>query len=380
MRVVLAPDSFKGSTSATRVAHAIARGWSRRRPDDDLVLLPQADGGEGTLDAIEAAIPDCTRHTVTVTGPDGVPTRADWLELPGRLVAVELAQSSGLPLMATLDPLGATTRGLGEVIRDAVTTLAPTGIRRLMVGLGGSASTDGGTGALTALGARFLDFGGRELPDGGGHLNTLRAIDLSAVNDVAERIVLLTDVDAPLTGPHGAAFVFGPQKGADHGQVELLDHALDRLSQFLRGDPSRPGAGAAGGTGYGLATALGAELLPGGRFIAELTGLPEAIRDADVVITGEGRFDRTSLSGKVVGGVIELAEGKRTIIVAGVVEAGMPTTFQPLSLAELAGSPEASLADPEGWLEVAGEILAQGFTRSPGTPPHYDSEWASRKS
>lgn len=369
--VLIAPDSFKGSLPADAVATAIAAGWHELRPSDDLRLLPQADGGEGTLTAIESATPGSTRHRVSsVTAPDGRPTDASWLELPGGVAVVELAESSGLPLMAVPDALGATTRGLGEVIRAAIDS----GIRSLVIALGGSASTDGGAGALQALGLRLLQADGSEVRSGGGGLALVRNVDdRDLIRPPPGGVTLLTDVTAPLLGPTGAAAVFGPQKGATPDDVHQLESALARFSALWGGDNNRPGAGAAGGTAYGFLAAWNAAVEPGANWIASATGLPAAIAAADVVVTGEGRFDSTSLGGKVVGNLIRLADGSRVGVVAGSV-AIKPEGVWSLGLVELAGSSDAALAEPERWLRQAGRVAARSFAQSALT------EWASRKS
>ena len=358
MRVIVAPDSFKGTVSARHAAVALARGWSAVRPEDELALLPLADGGEGTVDAFAAASPDAQLRVIRVTGPDGRAVDASWLLLPDGTAVAELAESSGLPLMAAHDPLGSSTIGLGEVLTDALAA----GAQRIVVGLGGSASTDGGTGVLRALGARFLSPDGRELPPGGGALLDLAEVDLRRLPEPpAGGVTLLCDVTAPLLGPAGAAHVFGPQKGATPEQVTLLDEALARLAKLLAGTPEAPGMGAAGGTAYGLAAAWGATIAPGARTVAELAGLPAALTGSDLVLTGEGRFDRTSLTGKVVGGVVELAAtaGVPVGIVAGSIAGEMPASVRlATSLVEVAGSVESALAEPERWLEEAGRVLA----------------------
>jgi glycerate kinase len=358
MRVTLAPDSLKGTVSARHAAVALARGWSETRPDDELVLLPLADGGEGTVDAFAAASPDALLHTTQVTGPDGRDVEASWLLLPDGTAVTELAESSGLPLMAAADPIGASTVGLGELLAAALDA----GAGRVVIGLGGSASTDGGAGALQALGARFLGPDGAPLPPGGGPLLDLAEVDLSGLRQPPPGgVTLLCDVTAPLLGPAGAAHIFGPQKGAAPDQVALLDDALARLAALLPGSPDAPGMGAAGGTAYGLAAAWGAVLAPGARTVAELAGLPAALAESDLVLTGEGRFDHTSLTGKVVGGVIELAAtaGVPVGIVAGSLAGEPPASVRfAASLTELAGSVESALASPERWLEAAGRELA----------------------
>ena len=336
MRVVIAPDSFKGSLDARSAAEAIRDGWRSIRPDDDLTLLPQADGGEGTVDAVAAAIPGAVRQQVgDVTGPDGRPTPGEWLELPDGTAVVELAQSSGIGLMSALDPLGATTRGLGEVIAAALRA----GATSLVIGLGGSASTDGGEGALDAL-------TGIEPPPLG--------------------VTLLTDVTAPLLGPTGAAAVFGPQKGATPADIVVLEERLRDWAAGFDADPMTPGAGAAGGTAFGFLAAWNATIEPGAPAIATLTNLSKHLKQADVLITGEGSFDDTSYTGKVVGHALELAQARdvaRIVAIAGQFTTkphlpdGRPVAS--ISLSVLAGSTEAALADPTRWLISAGQKAAE---------------------
>ena len=355
LTVVIAPDSFKGSLPARLVADAIAEGWRSVRPDDALVLMPQADGGEGTLDAVEAAVPGARRRSAgLVTGPDGRPTPGEWLELPDGTAVTELAQCSGLPLMPELDALGATTRGLGEVIRSALDS----GATSVVIGLGGSASTDGGAGALAALGMEFLDEQSEPVLDGGGHLGQIIRIDRSALlPPPAGGVTLLTDVTAPLLGTTGAAAVFGPQKGATQAQVGELDEALGHFSRLLGGEPGAPGSGAAGGAGYGFAVAWGARIEPGADYLMRLSDLPAAIADADLVITGEGRFDDQSLGGKLVGQLIALAGEGRTAVIAGQVTA--TANVWSASLSEIAGSSAAAMADTAAWLREAARSAAR---------------------
>ncbi|HEY0261121.1 MAG TPA: glycerate kinase [Lacisediminihabitans sp.] len=365
LSVVVAPDSFKGSLGAAGVAAAIAAGWSSVRPGDTIRLLPQADGGEGTLETIEAAVPGSVRHEIgPVTGPDGRPTPGVWLELPDGTAVVELAQMSGLPLMDRPDPLGATTFGLGEVIRSAVTA----GVRRLLVGLGGSASTDGGAGALAALGLRLAD--GSDLPPGGAALADLTGLDRSGLlAPPPDGVVLLTDVSAPLLGPGGAAAVFAPQKGADRAQVGLLEAALARFATLLGDGASIPGSGAAGGAGYGFLAAWGARVEPGAGYLATITGLDEAIVSSDLLLTGEGRFDATSTGGKLVGELIRMAGDRhvRLGLVAGQIAARpvAPDGTEPWSVAlsDLAGSVDSAVGEPARWLFEAGRRAARELPR-----------------
>ncbi|MER5766312.1 glycerate kinase [Streptomyces sp. NPDC001985] len=316
MRVVIAPDSFKGSLTATSVCAAIETGVRRALPDADVVRVPMADGGEGTLDCILGATGG-EEIGLTVSGPLGWPVRARYgLAADGRSAVVELAAASGLPLLAgATDALRADTTGTGELIADAVRR----GAREVLVCIGGSASTDGGTGLLRALGARFEDAAGDELPPGGGALAGLARVDAGGVGDAVRqtRFRIACDVTNPLVGPEGAAAVFGPQKGATPDQVRQLDRALTRFGDVLAGQfgvrvHELPGAGAAGGTCGGMVAVLGAEPVRGCELVAETVGLPAALTGADLVITGEGRLDRQSAAGKVVSMVARLA-GERGV-------------------------------------------------------------------
>jgi glycerate 2-kinase len=363
MRVVAAPDSFKGSIGAAAAAAAVAAGWRQVRPADVVVELPLADGGEGTMAVLAAATPASRWHTAQVSGPGEAPMVAAWLELAGNGAVIELAAAAGLPLLRDLIPLTAHSYGVGELIGLALDA----GMRHIDVALGGSACTDGGTGALAALGARFLDAGGRELPRGGGALRGLAAVDLTGLRPPPPGGVgCLTDVRAPLLGPGGAAAVFGPQKGARPPDIAVLEAGLARLASLLGGDPEAPGAGAAGGCGYGLAAAWGAALLPGAAQIAAIAGLPDALASADLVITGEGQYDPTSLAGKVVGAVLAASMAARVpaAIVAGRVAEPPPAGVSALDLTTLAGSREAATREPARWLTVAGRRLAAGAGRA----------------
>jgi glycerate kinase len=359
VRVVIAPDSFKGSLAAAGAAAALAAGWQAARPADEVLAVPLADGGEGTLDVLAAAIPGARWQQARVTGPAGQPVDCPWLDLPDGSAAVELAAASGLPLLSRPDPLGAHTIGLGEVIAAALAA----GARQVTIALGGSASTDGGTGALAALGARFLDADGRPLPAGGGALHDLAAVDLTGLRPPPPGgVSCLSDVRAPLLGPAGAAAVFGPQKGASPAQVALLDEGLARLAGLLGGDPAAPGAGAAGGTGYGLAAGWSALITPGAPQLCRMAGLDRALAGAGLVITGEGRYDGTSGTGKVAGTVFAAAAaaGVPAALVAGQVTARPPAAVRfVVSLTELAGGVPQALADPARYLRLAGQQLAR---------------------
>ncbi|MFJ9444699.1 glycerate kinase [Kitasatospora sp. NPDC101235] len=353
MRVVLAPDSFKGTVTATDAARALADGWRSVRPDDELIARPMADGGEGTLAAVAAALPGTTEHDVSgCTGPDGRPVTGRYALLPDGTALVELAVASGLPLMSRPAPLTATTRGTGETVAAALDA----GVRRLTVALGGSASTDGGTGLLAALGLRLTDAEGRELSDGGGALLRAHRVDATGLRPAPPGgVVLLTDVTNPLLGPDGAAAVYGPQKGADPSEVALLDQGLSRLAALLGADPDQAGSGAAGGTAYGLTAAWDAVIRPGAAAVADLLHLDQDIATADLVITGEGRYDATSLRGKAVGEV--LARAARAGVPARIV-AGESADDRALTLSALAGNPASAREHAQKWLVRAGARLA----------------------
>lgn len=368
MRIVIAPDSFKGSASAVQVAEAIADGWREVRPGDDLVELPMADGGEGTLDAFLLAVPDARRMRVEVVGPDGEELEASWVllpatpELPGGTGVVELAETSGLPLMARLDPLGAHTLGFGQAIEDALGR----GVSRLLLGIGGSASTDGGSGALVALGARLLDDDGDPVQLGGGSLSDVARVDLSELLPPPPGgALVLSDVTNPLLGPAGAARVFGEQKGAGADERDLLDAALAHWADAVRAagrtmDPAMPGGGAAGGTGFGL-VAWGARIVSGASAIADAVGLDAALVDADLVITGEGRYDAQTDGGKAPAIVATRARaaGVPVALVAGAITASTAGIRTAASLTELAGDSRDAIARPLFWLQAAGRRLAE---------------------
>lgn len=366
--VVLAPDSFKGSIGAAAAAAALRAGWASVDPASALVPRPMADGGEGTLEAFAAAVPGARRMPVSVTGPHGGEVEASWLLLPATADApagtavVELASTSGIELLGSpprLRPLDADTRGFGQAIAAALAH----GVSRLVLGIGSSASTDGGTGMLSALGARFSDASGRPIPAGGRGLDVLASADLSGLPPLpAGGLRVLTDVTNPLRGPRGAAAVFGPQKGADPEQVVALDAGLGKLAAVVHVDPATPGAGAAGGTGFGL-LAWGAELVPGADAVAELIGLRAALAEASLVITGEGSFDGQSAAGKAPDAVRALAAeaGVPVALVAGRIgaDAGAAGFAATLSLTELAGSAGAAMREPARWLFAAGAELAR---------------------
>lgn len=323
MKLVIAPDSFKESLSARAVAEAIAAGWARVYPDAELLLCPMADGGEGTVDALLSATGGKLQQT-RVSGPLGDPVEAHWGLLPDAQAIIEMAEASGLHRVepGRRDVLAASSHGTGELIRAALDA----GVRRIVLGLGGSATNDGGAGLLAALGVRFLDREGQELPLGGAALARLSQIDLTGLDTrlAQVEVMVAADVDNPLCGPRGASAVFGPQKGASPEQVAQLDEALGHYADAMAatlGEDLRdfPGVGAAGGLGFAARAVLRAGFRPGVELVAELSGLVEAMQGADLVITGEGRLDGQSLHGKTPVGVARLARtaGVPVIALAG---------------------------------------------------------------
>ncbi|MFP5402000.1 MAG: glycerate kinase [Gammaproteobacteria bacterium] len=324
MKIVIAPDSYKESLSALEVAQAVASGFRQVFPDAEYVLVPVADGGEGTVDAMVAATGG-RREAVAVSGPLGARVEAFYgLTGDGETAVIEMAAASGLALVppAQRNPLRTSSRGTGELIRAALDA----GARRFILGIGGSATNDGGAGMVQALGARLLDAEGRELDGSGGDLARLDRIDVSALDArLAEcRIEVACDVDNPLTGPRGASAVFGPQKGATPEMVQVLDANLARLARIVERDlgvavDQVPGAGAAGGMGAAMLAFFGATLKPGIEIVTAAVDLDTHVRDADLVITGEGRIDFQTVHGKTPIGVACVAKrhGKPVIGIAG---------------------------------------------------------------
>lgn len=321
MKVVIAPDSFKESLSAAEVASAIAAGLREVWPHAELLCRPMADGGEGTVDALLAATGGEYRES-RVRGPLGAPLLAHWGWLPAeRCALIEMAAASGLHRVppAERDVLRACSHGTGELIRAALDA----GAVRIVLGLGGSATNDGGSGMLRALGVHLEDAAGRPLPPGGAALAQLARIDASGLDPrlAGVAVEVACDVDNPLCGPRGASAVFGPQKGADAAQVAQLDAALARFADCCatalgRDERERPGSGAAGGMGFAARTFLQASFRPGIELVAEVAGLEAALAGADLAITGEGRLDRQTLHGKTPLGVAALARRHGVPVVA----------------------------------------------------------------
>lgn len=324
MKIVIAPDSFKESLSALEVAEAIEKGFKRVIPGAEYVKVPMADGGEGTVQSLV----DATGGEIiskTVTGPLGEPVTAFFGILGNKTTAViEMAAASGLHLVPgeKRNPLVTTTRGTGELIAAALDQ----GVNHIIIGIGGSATNDGGAGMAKALGALLLDEDGKEIGEGGGALRNLASIRLSELDPrlANTKIEVACDVDNPLTGEKGASAIFGPQKGATPEMVLQLDHNLGHFAAIIERDLGKtihdvPGAGAAGGLGGGLLAFLPSELKRGVEIVIEATGLSQIVADADLVITGEGRIDGQTIFGKTPVGVAKTAKkyGVPVIAIAG---------------------------------------------------------------
>ncbi|MBU7600574.1 glycerate kinase [Streptomyces sp. P38-E01] len=369
-RVLIAADKFKGSLTAVQVAEHVTAGLHGIRPDLVVEALPVADGGDGTVAAAVAG--GFERREARVTDPLGAPVNASWA-LRGETAIVEMAEASGLQLLprGTFAPLTATTRGTGELLLAALEA----GARTIVLGVGGSATNDGGAGMLQALGADLLDADGEPVGPGGGPLAGLARADLSGLDPrlAGVEIILACDVDNPLTGPHGAAAVYGPQKGATAADVATLDAALDRFAQVLaeavgpraRECASAPGAGAAGGIGYAALVGLKAAFRPGIEVLLDVLDFDAALARADLVITGEGSMDAQTLHGKAPAGVAAAARAanKRVVAVCGrlaieeeaVRAAGIEAVY---ALSELEPDPARSMAQAGPLLERAAAALA----------------------
>ena len=334
MKVVLAPDKFAGTLSAADAARAMADGWRRARPRDQLVLVPMADGGEGTIDVVETAFAQAgrvERVEIEVADARGRAVRAAWLALPDGRALVEAAQACGLSRLRPedRDPLLTTSYGVGQLLAAA----AGAGRREIVVGLGGSATVDGGGGMATALGHRLRRADGNGVKVGGRFLTDLDRIE--AGHPLPARVVVASDVTSPLLGPAGAVATFAPQKGASEEDLPVLEAALTRLADVaerdLDGGPWRdlPGAGAAGGLGFGLAAFCGARLESGAAAVAGLVGLDRALAGAAAAVTGEGSLDRQTDAGKVPAFVAARARehGAAALAVAGRVEDGAQAGF-----------------------------------------------------
>lgn len=357
MKIIVAPTAFKGSLTPRRAAALIARALRRLDPAAGLVELPLADGGDGTLEVLCSVQP----HRIlskTVLGPRGIPIRARFALLRDRTAVIEMAEASGLKHVPPKrrNPRRTSSRGTGQLIRGAFEA----GAKHILLGVGGSATVDGGAGALQELGIRFLDRRGRDIAPVGGSLPDIRGM-VSERSIPFDRITVLCDVKNPLVGPTGAAAVFGPQKGATSADVRFLDHALRHFAALLKRATGHsvgtiPGGGAAGGLAAGFA-AFGARLVEGGPFILNLLDFEDHLKGADLVITGEGRVDRTTTQGKVIGTLCRTA--CRAHVPVGVLCGSATVTARSLgadalaSLTEIAPSQKEAIKHPARFMKPA---------------------------
>ncbi|WP_241996089.1 glycerate kinase [Kribbella antiqua] len=371
--MVVASDKFKGTLTSAEVAAAVTSGVRRVHPDAIVDAVPVADGGDGTLAAAVAAGFDLV--PVTVSGPTGEPVRSGFARR-GEVAVVELADASGLIRLpgGIPAPMTATSYGTGELIAAAIDA----GCTRVILGVGGSASTEGGAGLVRALGARLYDANGAELTEGGAALSALATVELTELTErlAGVEVVVACDVDNPLTGPSGAAATYGPQKGASPAQVEELDTALTNWADLVaraRREPAgaaadlrhAPGAGAAGGVGFAALALLGAQLRPGIELVLDLVGFHQQLAGADLVVTGEGALDEQTLHGKAVAGVAAAAAeagipvvavcGTNRLDVARLEQAGVLAAY---ALTDLEPDVRRCIADPVPLLRQLGEQLA----------------------
>ena len=359
-RVLVCVDSFRGSIDSLAAAQSIAAGWSAIRPADEIETLAFADGGEGTLDAVHRATPGSRVQSVIDQDSN---REISFLAISKEIALVELAAICGLGVEGSADPQGASSYRLGLGIRQAIAM----GHQIIWVGLGGSASSDGGAGAMQALGAKLLRADGSPIEKGNRGLSELTTIDLGEVlipDNVS--LILLTDVENPLLGPSGAVRVYSKQKGATESDFAQMEANLQKLSNVLKEiNSDLPGSGAAGGTAFGL-MALGGQITSGARHIAQLIGLESKIQLADLVITGEGSFDSQTKDGKAVAIVAELssAKSKTCYLVAGQIKGDVSSFAGSVAISELAPSIESSMQSAPTWLKKAGEKLAGQFKTS----------------
>jgi glycerate 2-kinase len=369
MKVIVAPNSFKGSVTASQAAAAIARGVRQAWPDAEVVEIPVADGGEGTVEALVSARKGAYRSE-EVEGPLGDPVEATYGLIDDRRTGVvELASASGLTLIpnARRDPRQTSTYGFGQLL-DAVRKQR---VMSIIAGIGGSATNDGGAGMAQALGYRLLDAGGRHLPRGGAALAQLERIDASGFDPAWRSVTVMvaSDVTNLLTGPMGASYIYGPQKGADEKAVRELDQALAHLAEIIERDLGKrvadiPGAGAAGGAGAGLIAFLDARLVPGASLVVEASGFDAALIGAGLVITGEGRVDAQTAFGKAPGEVAKRAHaaGIPTLLLAGSRGPGWESL---ISIGVTSVVTLAQEGDPQGHnLQVLMRDAAQELTRA----------------
>jgi glycerate 2-kinase len=375
--VLIAADKFKGSLTAAQVADAVGEGVRRVRPDAQVESVPVADGGDGTVAAALAA--GFEHVPVVASGPTGEPVQTGFARRAD-LAVVEMADAAGLVRLPGGEPapLTASSRGLGDVVAAAVAA----GCRTIVLGIGGSASTDGGAGLLAGLGARLLDADGMQVADGGAALTSIAAVDLAPLHELMDGIgvVLASDVDNPLTGRSGAAAVYGPQKGATAEQVRELDGALTHFADIIAattGDDhrNRPGAGAAGGTGFAALAVLGAEFRPGVELVLQLVDFDERLSRADLVVTGEGALDEQTLHGKAPAGVAAAARAAGVPVVAvcgrnqlsadSLHRAGIAAAY---ALTDIEPDVARCIAEPAPLLVRLGESIATDHLSGEGRP------------
>jgi glycerate kinase len=376
MRILIAPEEFKGTLTAVEAAQIISSAVARRLPQAILDLAPIADGGPGTVAAVLGATGGSPRVT-SVHDPLGRAVDATWGILDGgRSAVIESAAACGLVLLrpGERDPTRASSFGVGELVRAALDA----GCSRLLLGVGGTATNDGGAGAASALGVKLLDPAGRELPPGGAALSSLDLLDLSKRDGRLESVQLLvaTDVTNPLCGPRGAARIYGPQKGASPAIVQLLDAALSHLAQVVRRQlgifiDEQPGAGAGGGLGYGLTALCGGSLRRGFETVASFLDLDRRIEQADAVLTGEGRLDLQTSFGKGPGVIAQRARAacRRVIIFAGRVDSSYRPGDSPfdevVAVSPGEGAPDAASAAT--WLDQAVDAWALRLSKAKGS-------------
>ncbi|GFG50396.1 glycerate kinase [Mycolicibacterium agri] len=378
--VLIAPDKFKGSLTAAQVAEAVGDGLRRARPDVHVESVPVADGGDGTVAAALAA--GFEHVPLVASGPTGEPVRTGYARRDD-LAVVEMADVAGLVRLPGNKPapLTASSRGVGEVVAAAVAA----GCRRIVLGVGGSASTDGGAGFLAGLGARLLDASGSPVADGGAALTSISTIDLGPARDLMEgvELVLASDVDNPLIGPKGAAAIYGPQKGAGPEEVRQLEAALTHFAEVVAATTGADhrddaGAGAAGGTGF-AALVLGAEFRPGVELVLELVGFDARVSKADLVVTGEGALDEQTLHGKAPAGVAAAAGaagvpvvavcGRNQLTVEALRQAGITDVY---ALTDIEPDVARCLAEPAPLLTRIGELIAADHLSGEAGPTHIE--------
>lgn len=370
MKILIASDSYKHCLSSKEVGECLREGIMEKMPETTVVIVPIADGGEGTVDALVDSAGG-KKVSVSVHGPLMKETTAQFgLIDNGRTAVMEMSAASGIELLKDeeLDPLKTTTFGTGEMILDALDR----GCDKIVIGLGGSATNDGGAGMLEALGIKLLDKDGNSIPKGGGGLSALEEIDASGLDERLKdtEIVLASDVDNTLTGDDGATRVYGPQKGAGKDEIEKLEKNIIRfadLTEKITGKDLRdePGAGAAGGIGFGFMTYLDAQMRNGFRLISEMTGLEEEVKKCNLVITGEGKIDRQTQFGKTPYGVAQVAKkhNKPVIAVSGTLGEGYEVLYEKgfdalFSIADRPMSLQDSMKNAGKLLKSTGKSLA----------------------